>query len=121
MRLECGRSNVQSIEQPDQQPSDSRRIHVLGCDRKRSSMTTEIDWYQLEWGYRLHYPGGEDVIRITRLQTGTPGQIEFILRSAPVVTWAKRIYVRNDATVFGGTATADSNHGPNPGRRHAPR
>lgn len=76
-------------------------------------MTTAIEWYQLEWGYRLHYPGGEDVIRITKLLTGIPNQIEFILRSAEVVTWAKRLYVRNDSSVLGGTGTADSDHGPN--------
>lgn len=75
-------------------------------------MSTKIEWYQLEWGYVLQSPGGGDVIRITDVQCGTPGQIEFVLRTAPNITWAKSIKIVDTAAQFGEASTADADHGP---------
>lgn len=74
-------------------------------------MTTRIRWDQLEWGYRLNYPGGQDVIRITSLRTGVPNQAKFILRSAQVVTWTKWISI-GDAVNRVSAGTYEDNHGP---------
>lgn len=76
-------------------------------------MSQQIEWYQLEWGYVLNYPGGGDVIRITDVQCGTPGQIEFVLRSAPNITWTKILSITDTPTNFGSVATEGNDHGPN--------
>ena len=74
-------------------------------------MTTNIKWDQLEWGYILNYPGGADVIRITKLSTGIPKQAKFILRSAPIVTWTKWISI-GDGVNRVGAGTGGDDHGP---------
>lgn len=76
------------------------------------TVANRIEWYQLEWGFRLQYPGGGDVIRITDLRIGTPGEIQFALRSAPDITWRKSIRLHGTQADFGEAYTVGGDHGP---------
>lgn len=73
-------------------------------------MSDWIWWEQITWGFRLR--SGSDVIRVTSVEDGTPGQIEFVFSTAPYIWWGKAIQVVDSPVWFGYAWTNRDDHGP---------